>query len=107
MMAGMPDGPAVPPDDRPDAPTDDRAAEGLAHLQTAARELIQAARAMLDIAEELVEDPGTVGVVADAVGNVVRTAARAGRRAAGMAGDDRAGDAEDPAPSGVERIRIG
>ena len=81
---------------------DDRAADGLAHLQAAARELIHAARAMLDVAEELVEDPGTVSAVADAVGMAVRTAARAGRRAAGL-GDD--GDASTPG-SGVEHISV-
>ena len=35
------------------ASSDDRAAEGLAHLQAAARELIAAARAVLDVAEDL------------------------------------------------------
>jgi hypothetical protein len=84
---------------------DDRAAEGLAHLQAAARELIQAARAVLDVAEELVDDPASAGAIADAMGAVVRTAARAGRRAAGhgTGGDDDDG----PGRSGVERIRVG
>jgi hypothetical protein len=80
-------------------PQHDRAAEGLAHLQAAAREFIQAARAMLDVAEELVEDPGTVRSVADAVGSLVQTAAAAGRRVAGAADDD------EPA-GGVEHITI-
>ena len=78
---------------------DDRAAEGLAHLQAAARELIQAARAVLDVAEELVEDPHTVTAVTDAFGLVMRSAAKAGRRAAGV--DD--GGSEHP---GVERIKV-
>lgn len=81
---------------------DDRAAEGLAHLQAAARELIAAARAMLDVAEGLVEDPRTVSAVVDAVGSVVRTAARAGR---GLTGGDAGKD--DDGPSGVERITVG
>jgi len=81
----------------------DRAADGLAHLQAAAREMIQAARAMLDAAEELVDDPGAVTAVADVVGSIVRGAARAGRQAAGATGPD--GDDDAPA-GGVERIRI-
>lgn len=80
--------------------TDDRAAEGLAHLQTAARELIAAARAVLDVASELVEDPKTVTAVADAVGSVVRTAAQAGRRIVADGSTDREGD------GGVEHITI-
>ncbi len=87
---------------------DARAAEGLAHLQSAARELIQAARAMLDVAEELVDDPATVTVVADAMGAVVRTAARTGRKvlagADGPTGDDAGGSG---GRSNVERIKIG
>jgi hypothetical protein len=83
-----------------DVNPDDRAADGLAHLQAAARELIAAARAMLDVAEELVDDPGTVSAVVDAVGTAVRTAAKIGREAAGASG-------ADDAPHGVERIRVG
>jgi hypothetical protein len=86
----MGDGPA-------DEPTD-RAAEGLAHLQAAAREFILAARAMLDVAEELVDDPGTVRSVADAVGGIVRTAAQAGRNVVAPSGDEAGG--------GVEHITI-
>lgn len=83
-----------------EGPGEDRAAEGLAHLQAAARELIQAARAVLDVAEGLVEDPRAVTAVADAVGSIVKTAAGAGRRAAGL--DD--GTGEDS--GGVQRIRV-
>ncbi len=39
------------------ADPDDRASEAIAHLQAAAREMIAAARAFLDVAEEVVEDP--------------------------------------------------
>ena len=86
----------------PPAGGDDRAADGLAHLQAAARELIQAARAMLDVAEGLVEDPSAVTAVADTVGSLVRTAARAGRRAVDDAGGAGSGDVSH----GVERIRV-
>ena len=85
--------------DLPPAGGDDRAADGLAHLQAAARELIQAARAVLDVASDLVDDPKAVTAVADTLGSLVRSAASAGRRAVH---DD------DPAPPshGVERIRV-
>ena len=63
---------------------DDRASDGLAHLQAAAREAIAAARAFLDVAEELVADPAAVSAVVDAVGSAVRVAARKGREAAGQ-----------------------
>jgi NADPH-dependent curcumin reductase CurA len=67
---------------------DDRASDGLAHLQAAAREAIAAARAFLDVAEDLVGDPAAVSAIADAVGSVVRTAARRGREATGATTDD-------------------
>jgi hypothetical protein len=88
---------------------DDRAAEGLAHLQAAARELIAAARAVLDVAEELVEDPTSAGAIAEAMGSIVRTAARAGRRVAGQGGADDGEDEgdDDPGHHRVERIRVG
>jgi hypothetical protein len=60
-------------------------AEGMEHLQSAARELIQAARSLLDAAEDLVEDPGAVqGIVgtltslAGAAANRLRTTSSAG-----------------------------
>lgn len=52
--------------------TDDRAAEGLEHLQRAAIEMIAAARAFLDVAEDLVKDPA-------AASTIVQTAAAMGR----------------------------
>jgi hypothetical protein len=82
----------------PPAGGDDRAAAGLAHLQAAARELIEAARAVLDVASDLVEDPKAVTAVADTLGSLVRTAATAGRRAVH--------DDASPSTHGVERIRV-
>ena len=46
--------------------------EGLEHLQAAALELIAAARAFLDVAEDLVREPG-------AAATIVSTAASVGR----------------------------
>ena len=79
---------------------DDRASEGLAHLQAAAREAIAAARAFLDVADELVGDPAAVSAVVDAVGSAVRVAARKGREAAGQ----RSGAEDDGGH--VEHIRV-
>lgn len=84
-----------------DGEGEDRAADGLAHLQAAAREAIAAARAFLDVAEDLVTDPAAVSAVVDAVGSVVRTAAARGRGRG--AGDDDEGDGHD---GGVEHIRV-
>ena len=39
---------------------DERAMEAIEHLQAAAKELIAAARAVLDVAEDLVEHPDAV-----------------------------------------------
>lgn len=85
--------------DLPPAEGDDRAADGLAHLQAAARELIAAARAVLDVASDLVDDPKAVTAVADTLGSLVRSAASAGRWA--VHDDDTA-----PPSQGVERIRV-
>lgn len=42
---------------------EDRARDALEHLQTAALEMIAAARAALDVAEELVRDPAAAAAV--------------------------------------------
>lgn len=48
----------------------DRAREGIDHLQNAARELIAAARAALDVAEDLIDDPDTMASVVGAAGQL-------------------------------------
>lgn len=71
-------GPGMPGASGESAGPHDRAREGFEHLQAAARELIQAARAMLDVAEDLVDDPEAVAHVVGTVGSLgdlVRTAA--------------------------------
>jgi hypothetical protein len=89
-----------------------RAREGVAHLQAAARELIAAARAALDVAEDLVGDPDSaaalVGVLAG-LGDLARRAAPARSPHGGDAGTgDDAADAAGPVPAEgrVERIRV-
>lgn len=59
--------------------TEDRAREAVEHLQQAATQMIEAARAVLDLAEELVHDPGPLlaaaSALADAAGRARRPAA--------------------------------
>ena len=76
--------------------SDDAVREGLDHLQAAALELIAASRAFLDVAEDLVREPGTAATFL--------------RTAAGMAAALRP-DPPAPAPgadsdAGVRRIRL-
>lgn len=79
-----------------------RALDGIEHLQTAARELIQAARAVLDVAEELVADPNAVASLVSTFGSIADAAARM-----------MPGAASQPRPSGddsdddrIQRIRV-
>jgi hypothetical protein len=51
---------------------EDRTGEAVAHLQSAARELIAAVRAFLDVAEEVVEDPKAGEALLDTLGDVAR-----------------------------------
>lgn len=93
--------------------------DGLDHLRAAAGELIQACRAVLDVAEELLDDPATMGAVADGLGTLLRGAADLGRRAtwgpAPSSGSEGGGEPEAPTgddadddrpPSRVQRIRV-
>jgi len=77
---------------------DERADEGLEHLQTAAHEMIKAARAFLDVAEELVTDPQTSATLLGFLDSVAGAAGRA--RSPGDDRDDR--DDGDP----VEHIPV-
>jgi hypothetical protein len=54
------------------ADAEDRAGEAIAHLQTAAREMIAAARAFLDVAEQVVEDPKSGEALLGTLGDVAR-----------------------------------
>lgn len=93
----------------------DARSDGLDHLRAAGGELIQACRAVLDVAEELLDDPATVAAVAEGLGSLLRGAADLGRRAAGAdpsgrAGSDHDGGADEgrdsAEPSKVQRIRV-
>ena len=56
---------------------DERVAEGVDHLQVAAREMIAAARSFLDVAEEVVKDRAAVATMADLLGSVGEVVNRA------------------------------
>ena len=82
----------------PWADQDPRLQAGLEHLQRAAREMIAASRALLDVAEELVEEPKAASGIIDLLGSVAGRAGRAGP-AASPAGED-----DDDPP--VQRIPV-
>jgi hypothetical protein len=77
---------------------DERAADAVDHLQAAALELIEAARAFLDVLEELVGDRDQLADVADVVSTAAGAAARVVRH-----GTD---TVRPQGPSGVERIAV-
>jgi hypothetical protein len=95
---------------------DDRAAEALDHLQTAALELIAAFRAVLDVAEEAVREPhGLLDVLtatARAAADVVATGpitGAAGRASTQSGGPGSAASESASSPkrtAGVEHISI-
>jgi hypothetical protein len=78
--------------DGSDDELDDRAGEAMAHLQRAAREMIAAARVLLDVAEELVDDPKAGEALLGSLGDVTRR----------MSGHRAPSTDED----GVEHIRV-
>jgi hypothetical protein len=63
-------------------------AEGVEHLQSAAREMIAAARTFLDVVEEVVGDNAAVASVAEAFGSFGQVVSRAASRAASGEGAD-------------------
>ncbi len=91
---------------------DERAAKGVDHLQVAALEMISAARAFLDVAEDLVTDKDKVADVVAAFGSVAEAAGRAARGAAPSASTrSRESGGDDPArseahPHGVQHIKV-
>jgi hypothetical protein len=70
---------------------DERASEGVEHLQAAAHEMIEAARAFLDVIEDFVGDDEKMASVADAVSSVARGASRAARPSSGPDDGDSGG----------------
>lgn len=83
---------------------DERLPPGVGALQGAAREAIEATRALLDAAEALVDDPETV----ERMTSVVRAATGAAARAAeaGRAGTRNHDGDDDDGEDGVQRIPV-
>jgi hypothetical protein len=70
---------------------EDKVAEGLEHLQAAAREMIRATRSLLDAAEELVDDPRSVQDLVGSLAHAAQMAASRFRPTAASDGDDDGG----------------
>ena len=84
--------------------SDPRVQEGIDHLQRAAREVIAASRALLDVAEELVEDPHAAGDVGRFVASLTGQAQRwAGSLTRSAPAGHRDPDDDDPP---VQRIPV-
>jgi hypothetical protein len=81
-----------------DAVGDPRVQAGIEHLQRAAREMIAASRALLDAAEDLVEDPKAAAGIVEMLGSL------AARRVPGRGGAAPGGDDDDLPP--VQRIPV-
>ena len=95
-------------DDDPDdgaqgSATDEAVTRGMEALQTAAQEMISAARAMLDVAEGLVRDPNAASSMLGAFNAVARAATRFAPDGSSAADDQRRDDDGD---SGVRHIPV-
>ena len=77
---------------------EDKVAQGLEHLQEAAREMIRATRSLLDAAEELVDDPRSVQDLVGSLAHAAQVAASRLRPSGGGDGDDDGGH--------VQRIKV-
>lgn len=84
---------------------DPRVQAGVDHLQRAAREAIAATRALLDVAEDLVEDPGSLRDLLGVVSSLGAAATRAAGSAGGHAAWDGDGGDDDDGPP-VQRIPV-
>lgn len=87
---------------------DPRVQAGVEHLKRAAHEAIAASRALLDVAEDLVDDPRALGGVLELLGGLGGLAGRLGSAGGGRADrpdrDPFASDGDDDPP--VQRIPV-
>jgi hypothetical protein len=91
-----------------DANRPDRAREGIQHLQAAARELIHAARALLDVAEDVIDDPAAIATLMSALGAMGDAARRRAAATTATSAADEDGEGEVgavPEPT-IERITV-
>lgn len=86
---------------------EERARQGVEHLQSAAIEVISALRALLDVVEDLVRDPATAVTIATSASTVVTAAAGFASTLldAGRAATAGSTTGESPDPR-VTRIRV-
>jgi hypothetical protein len=92
-----------------DANRPDRAREGIQHLQAAARELIHAARALLDVAEDVIDDPAAIATLMSALGamgDAARRRAAAATTATSAADEDGEGEVGAVPEPTIERITV-
>jgi hypothetical protein len=81
----------------------DPAREGLEHLQTAALEMVAAARSMLDAVEELLDDPQAATAIVSAAGTVGRLVEGAIASVTAAATRSAPDDGDEPR---VQRIKV-
>ncbi len=67
---------------------EDKVAQGIEHLQAAAREMIRATRSLLDAAEELVDDPKHVQDLVGSLAHAAQMAASRLRQSGSADGND-------------------
>lgn len=84
---------------------DPRVQSGVDHLQRAAREAIAATRALLDVADDLVDDPGSLRDLLGMVSSLGGAATRAASRSSGHGAWGGDHDDDDEGPS-VQRIPV-
>ena len=80
-----------------------RAREAVEHVQAAALELIAAVRAVLDVAEDVVRDPGQAAAMAQ---TLVDTAVDTARQASASRPSGARSDGGSAGDEGVTRIRV-
>jgi hypothetical protein len=83
--------------------TADPAREGLEHLQSAAHEMIAAARSMLDAVEEVLDDPRAATSMAAAFGTLTRLVEGAVASVGGMVAGSTSAPDDEPR---VQRIKV-
>jgi hypothetical protein len=88
--------------------TDERAAAAIDHLQKAALEVIEAARAALDLLEDVVQDPAGLAAVLTQVGQVADSVVSSMARAAAASSTppDEPATGEPPGPAASEPTRV-
>jgi hypothetical protein len=91
----------------PESEDRDGLADGVEHLQAAAREVIRAGRSLLDAAEGLVDDPAALQGLVGTLGSLAQAAVqRFGAATGSAAGDGDDPDRDDGDDGKVQRIRV-